>query len=214
MAAVAVSGGVFLATVASAAPFGSTTVRPAHETASNQIQSRSDTEPVVVDLAQSSALDIAGLQAAVATDYAARQAEAEAQAAADAAAQETARQQAEADRAARRAAAAQAAPAAPAPAPAAAPAPTGSVADAIRAWFPDVFDQAYSVAECESSLNPSAVSSGGGNHGLFQINNTHRSSFEAVTGQPWSQVYSAYYNSQFARYLYNQSGWRPWSCQP
>jgi hypothetical protein len=63
-------------------------------------------------------------------------------------------------------------------------------------------------------MNPSAVSPGGGNHGLFQINNVHRSSFEAVTGRPWSDVYDADANAQFARHLYNGSGWHPWACQP
>lgn len=103
---------------------------------------------------------------------------------------------------------------APAPEPAPAPAPSGSAEEAIAAWFPDVYDQAVAVASCESGMDPGAVSSGGGNHGLFQINNVHRGSFEAVTGQPWSEVYNAYYNAQFARHLYDSSGWRPWACQP
>lgn len=70
------------------------------------------------------------------------------------------------------------------------------------------------VAWCESRLDPTAVSPRGGNHGLFQINSVHRSSFERVTGQPWSAVYDAGSNAQFARWLYDQSGWRPWTCQP
>lgn len=74
---------------------------------------------------------------------------------------------------------------------------------------------ARSVAWCESTMNPAAVSPGGGNHGLFQINNVHRASFEQVTGQPWSMRYDAYQNTFFAKWLYDQSGgWRPWTCQP
>lgn len=73
---------------------------------------------------------------------------------------------------------------------------------------------AIRVARCESSLNPNAVSPGGGNHGLFQINNVHRASFERVTGRPWSDRYDAGANAQFAKWLYDQQGWRPWSCQP
>jgi hypothetical protein len=69
------------------------------------------------------------------------------------------------------------------------------------------------VARCESGLNPGAVSAGGGNHGLFQINSVHRSAFTSVTGQPWDAVYNAYYNAQFARHLYNSSGWQPWGCR-
>lgn len=103
---------------------------------------------------------------------------------------------------------------APAPAPEPAPAPSGSAEEAIAAWFPDVYSQAVRVASCESGMNPGAVSGGGGNHGLFQINSVHRSAFERVTGQPWSQVYNAYYNAQFARSLYDSSGWRPWACRP
>jgi Lysozyme like domain len=100
----------------------------------------------------------------------------------------------------------------PAAAPAAAPAPSGSALEAIAAWFPDVYDQAVHVASCESSLNPGAMSAGGGNHGLFQINNVHAGSFAAVTGQSWDARYNAHYNAQFARYLYDQSGWGPWAC--
>lgn len=106
------------------------------------------------------------------------------------------------------------APPAPAPTVPPAPAPSGSALDAIAAWFPDVYDQAVHVARCESSLNPGAMSPGGGNHGLFQLNNVHAGSFAAVTGQSWDARYNAYYNAQFARYLYNSSGWRPWACRP
>jgi Lysozyme like domain len=110
-------------------------------------------------------------------------------------------------------------PAAPAPAPAPpapepAPAPTSSAERAIAHWFPDVYDAAVSVAWCESNMDPGAVSSGGGNHGLFQINSLHRSSFESVTGRPWSDVYDADANARFARHLYDGSGWGPWTCKP
>ncbi len=73
---------------------------------------------------------------------------------------------------------------------------------------------AKSVAQCESDMNPLAVSAGGGNHGLFQINTIHRSTFEQVTGQPWSAVYDPYWNAYFAKYLVDQSGWQPWACRP
>jgi hypothetical protein len=87
-----------------------------------------------------------------------------------------------------------------------------------QAWIQDVFgpeaDAATRVAACESGLNPTAVSSGGGNHGLFQINNVHESTFTSVTGQPWSAIYDAGWNTKFAKYLYDRQGWAPWSCQP
>ena len=74
--------------------------------------------------------------------------------------------------------------------------------------------EATSVATCESGLDPNAVSPGGGNHGLFQINNVHRGTFEQVTGQPWTAVYDPYFNAVFAKWLYDQQGWQPWTCQP
>lgn len=69
------------------------------------------------------------------------------------------------------------------------------------------------VANCESSLDPSAVSSGGGNYGLFQINSVHRDEFQAVTGQPWSNVLDPYANTAYAKYLYDTQGWSPWACR-
>jgi len=81
--------------------------------------------------------------------------------------------------------------------------------------FGPATDAAVRVARCESNLNPAAVSPGGGNHGLFQINNVHAATFEAVTGAPWaSGRYDAGKNAQFARWLYDSSGWGPWTCKP
>jgi hypothetical protein len=90
---------------------------------------------------------------------------------------------------------------------------SGDAESAIRHWFPDMYDKAVRVADCESSLNPGSVSSGGGNWGLFQINSVHRDSFTSVTGQPWSAVLNADANAQFARWLFNSSGWGPWACR-
>jgi len=75
-------------------------------------------------------------------------------------------------------------------------------------------NEAISVASCESRLDPGARSPGGGNHGLFQINNVHRATFERVTGVPWSEVYNPKWNAVFAKWLYDQQGWSPWTCQP
>jgi hypothetical protein len=85
-------------------------------------------------------------------------------------------------------------------------------------WIQDVFgadaDAATRVATCESGLDPAAVSPGGGNHGLFQINSVHRGSFEAVTGQPWVEIYNPEWNTKFAKRLYDEQGWSPWTCKP
>jgi hypothetical protein len=87
--------------------------------------------------------------------------------------------------------------------------------DAITRAFGPIADQAMNVADCESSMDPSAVSSGGGNYGLFQINTVHTSEFEAVTGQPFHDgALDPYANSNYAKYLYDQSGgWGPWACR-
>ena len=77
-----------------------------------------------------------------------------------------------------------------------------------------VVEQANRVASCESGHNPQAVSPGGGNHGLFQINNVHRQQFEAVTGAPWSERYNPVHNTRYAEYLWETQGWSPWSCRP
>jgi hypothetical protein len=86
--------------------------------------------------------------------------------------------------------------------------------DVVNAVFAEDAPAATSVATCESGMNPGAVSSGGGNHGLFQINSVHAGNFEAVTGQPFSSVYDPIFNTVYAKWLYDQSGWSPWTCQP
>ena len=109
---------------------------------------------------------------------------------------------------ARRAEEARAAAAAPAPSSA----PAGSVEQLIHAYFGASGSKAVQVARCESGLNPRAVSPGGGNHGLFQINNVHQGTFQSVTGAPWSAVYDAEMNTRFAHWLWSQQGWGPWAC--
>ncbi len=68
------------------------------------------------------------------------------------------------------------------------------------------------VAQCESKMDPNAVSATN-DHGLFQINAVHRGEFEQVTGQPWSAVYDPYWNTVFAKWLFDTQGWGPWTCR-
>jgi hypothetical protein len=90
-----------------------------------------------------------------------------------------------------------------------------SVDDAIRTWFPDAYGSAVDVARCESGLNAAAVSPGGANHGLFQLNHGHQARFAEVTGVGWVEgVHVAFYNAQYARYLYDHNGWSDWACRP
>jgi soluble lytic murein transglycosylase-like protein len=102
------------------------------------------------------------------------------------------------------------------PAPVADPAPApsgGSVEDAIATYFGDVYDQAIGVARCESGLDPNAVSPGGGNWGLFQINAVHRQRV-ADMGYSWDQILDPYVNAAVARSIYDDAGgWGPWGCR-
>jgi hypothetical protein len=83
----------------------------------------------------------------------------------------------------------------------------------IDVAFGPAREAATRVAQCESGLDPNAVSPGGGNHGLFQINNVHKADFERVTGQPWSKIYDAHLNTKYAKWLYDRQGWAPWTCR-
>ena len=87
--------------------------------------------------------------------------------------------------------------------------------DAISKAFGPIADQAMNVANCESGMDPNAVSSGGGNYGLFQINSVHADEFQAVTGQPFHDgALDPYANSNYAKHLYDESGgWGPWACR-
>lgn len=82
---------------------------------------------------------------------------------------------------------------------------------AIKQSFPDQYSKALAVATCESGLDPSAVSPGGGNWGLFQINRIHAARVVAM-GYQWSQITNPVVNARVARSIYNESGWRAWSC--
>jgi hypothetical protein len=92
-------------------------------------------------------------------------------------------------------------------------APQSAADVAIHRWFPENEQRARDIAWCESRLDPHARSRGGGNHGLFQINNVHRGDFARVTGVSWANGrYDADANAHFARHLYDEQGWEPWAC--
>lgn len=88
--------------------------------------------------------------------------------------------------------------------------------EAIWLWFHDLGDhkvrEAHLIVQCESGHHPDAVSPGGRDHGLFQINNVHRAEFERVTQVGWEHRYTPYWNAAYARHLYDQRGWQPWTC--
>jgi hypothetical protein len=70
---------------------------------------------------------------------------------------------------------------------------------------------ALAVARCESGLNPAAVSPGGANLGLFQVNTVHRGRWEAM-GYSQADMLTAGPNIAVARSLWAEQGWGPWSC--
>lgn len=97
----------------------------------------------------------------------------------------------------------------PEPAP---PVPSGSVEEAIAMYFGDVYQQAWNVSGCESGHDPSAVSPGGGNWGLFQINVVHKRRV-ANMGYSWDQILDPFVNAAVARAIYDEQGWGPWTCR-
>ena len=83
---------------------------------------------------------------------------------------------------------------------------------AIKSAFPaSQYAKAVQVATCESGLNASAVSPGGGNFGLFQINKVHEPQLKKM-GYSWSEITNPVVNARLARVIYNTSGWSAWSC--
>lgn len=88
--------------------------------------------------------------------------------------------------------------------------------NAIADVFPDwIENKAISVANCESRLQYDAVSPGGGNWGLFQIN---RRTWERTVnnmGYSWNQTLDPYINAEIALYIWSAAGgsWQPWGCR-
>lgn len=82
----------------------------------------------------------------------------------------------------------------------------------IRQTFPETPDTAVRVARCESGLDPAAVSPGGANWGLMQVNVVHKG-LAATMGYSWNQMLQAAPNLAVARAIYDRAGgWGPWSC--
>lgn len=95
--------------------------------------------------------------------------------------------------------------------PAPPPAP-GTVQAIIAEVFGPHASAATGVARCESGLNPGAISRGGGNWGLFQINKVHARRV-ANMGYAWEDLLDARVNSIVAKSIFDESGWGPWACR-
>lgn len=92
---------------------------------------------------------------------------------------------------------------------------TGGLTDLVRRYFGPATLDAIVIVQCESGFDPNALNQnvdGTEDHGLFQINDVHRDSFEPVTGRSWDHRYDADANTAFAAWLYGHSGWAPWRC--
>jgi len=87
-----------------------------------------------------------------------------------------------------------------------------TVEEIIREVFGPHAESAIRVARCESGLNPAAISKGGGNWGLFQINTAHRSRV-ARMGFQWEDLLDPAVNSIVAKAIFDEQGWRPWGCR-
>lgn len=85
------------------------------------------------------------------------------------------------------------------------------VAFSERGASPHQQEQAIRVAHCESTLNPGAVSPGGGNWGLFQINKVHRKRVNDL-GFSWDEMLYPWQNAVVAADIWAHQGWGPWSC--
>jgi hypothetical protein len=90
--------------------------------------------------------------------------------------------------------------------------------DEVKLIITEVFGPAdgpaaIRVAHCESRLNPKAISRGGGNWGLFQLNTVHRKRVESM-GYKWEDVLDPWVNARIAKQMFDGSGWRPWACKP
>lgn len=102
----------------------------------------------------------------------------------------------------------------PTTAPPPPPPPAGSVESIIRSAFGVHGDDAVAIARCESGLNPAAYNPAGPYYGLFQIGAHHAANFQAVTGISLAVGgRQAGPNVQYAKWLFDRSGWGQWGCR-
>lgn len=94
---------------------------------------------------------------------------------------------------------------------------TSTPQDAVRQqWGDRLYDCAAKVVKRESGWNPAAVSPGGGNIGLFQLNKYHATWIKNELGYSWSDLKDANKNAHAAKVLSAKAhkaygdGWQPW----
>lgn len=71
---------------------------------------------------------------------------------------------------------------------------------------------AVAIATCESGLKHTAFNgnnrNGSSDKGVWQINTVHDKTLAQMEIDPWNAEEA----TRFARYLYDQNGWRDWVC--
>lgn len=89
--------------------------------------------------------------------------------------------------------------------------------DAVRdRWGDRLYPCASKVIQRESGWNPEALSPGGGNIGLFQINKVHATWIRNELGYDWNELTDAAKNAHAAKRLSEKAhaaygdGWQPW----
>lgn len=74
-------------------------------------------------------------------------------------------------------------------------------------------ESALTVAKCESGLNPYVMSppnkDGTRDGGLFQVNDVHNRRLQELDLDKLDPED----NAKYARMLYEEEGWRPWTCK-
>ena len=95
--------------------------------------------------------------------------------------------------------------------------PTMDAREAIEATWPaHTVTCAMRVANAESGLRADAMSPGGGNIGLFQVNSVHRTWISNTYGYRWEDLTDPYKNARVAQGLSQDAfrrlgdGWAPW----
>lgn len=88
--------------------------------------------------------------------------------------------------------------------------------EAVQHHWGSLTPCANRIVQRESGWNPAAVSPGGGNIGLFQLNAYHKTWIRNELGYSWQDLKQPSKNARAARVLYNKAqaqygdGWQPW----
>lgn len=94
--------------------------------------------------------------------------------------------------------------------------PVNTPQAAVQQRWGSLTSCANRIVQRESRWVPTAVSPGGGNIGLFQINKYHAGWISRELGYSWNDLKNASANAHAAKVLYDKAarqygdGWQPW----